>query len=55
MSLPTNFFRENPDIKSDLETSALLPDGDERSKSVEHTDRFNFFENAENLKKREDS
>lgn len=55
MSLPTNFFRNNPDIKSDTEPCALLPDGDERSKSFEHKDRFDVFENSQKLKKTEDN
>ena len=55
MSLPTNFFRNNPDIESDTEPYALLPDGDERSKSFEHKDRFDVFENSQKLKKTEDN
>ena len=53
MSLPANFFREP--FETDAEASLLLPDSNERSKSIEHKDRFNFGEKNQNLKKNEEN
>ncbi len=55
MSLPTNFFINNPELKAFSDSCSPLPDCDERSKTAEHNDRLNFSEKAQKSKENKEN
>lgn len=55
MSLPANYFKQSPYAEATSEPLTFLPDDDERSKSLEHKDRFDFGGKNQNLKKNEEN